>query len=100
MGDPDIHDRQMSSWAAAMAALSTLPNVVIKVRMRKRWPGGLCHTCSLHMADAPVIFTIPHQFSGMPQEDGDNWTEKDFEPYFKVVWNLFGPDRMVFGGNW
>lgn len=36
MGDPDIHDRQMSSWATAMAALSTLPNVVIKV---KRWLG-------------------------------------------------------------
>lgn len=52
------------------------------------------------MADAPAIFYIPRQFSGMPQEDGDNWTEKDFEPFFKVVWNLFGPDRMVFGGNW
>jgi predicted TIM-barrel fold metal-dependent hydrolase len=35
MGDPDIHDRQMSSWAAAMAALARLPNVVVKVRVKR-----------------------------------------------------------------
>lgn len=69
MGDPDIHDGQMARWAAAMAELAKLPNVVMK-------------------------------FSGMPQEDGDAWNVKDFEPYFAEVWRLFGPGRMAFGGNW
>ena len=36
----------------------------------------------------------------MPQEDGDAWNVKDFEPYFAEVWRLFGPGRMAFGGNW
>ena len=38
MGDPDIHDGQMARWAAAMAELAKLPNVVMKVR-------GCVRTC-------------------------------------------------------
>jgi L-fuconolactonase len=46
----------------------------------------------------------PHvccKVSGLVTEaDWHNWSENDFRPYLDVVFNAFGPDRLLFGSDW
>lgn len=41
------------------------------------------------------------KISGMVTEaDYHNWTPKQLQPYFDVVLEAFGPDRLLFGSDW
>ena len=41
------------------------------------------------------------KLSGMVTEaDWQNWSKKDFFPYLDVVFEHFGPDRLLFGSDW
>lgn len=41
------------------------------------------------------------KLSGMVTEaDHENWVEADIEPYMTVVFDAFGPDRVMFGSDW
>lgn len=69
-GKPGIRDRLMEPWADHIRQLATLPNVVCKL-------------------------------SGLVSEaDVENWTPDDLQPYIDVTLAAFGPDRVLFGGDW
>ena len=39
--------------------------------------------------------------SGMVTEDDwKNWKEEDFTPYLDIVFDAFGPDRVMVGSDW
>lgn len=41
------------------------------------------------------------KISGLVTEaDWGNWREADIRPYLDVVFNAFGPDRLMFGSDW
>lgn len=41
------------------------------------------------------------KLSGMVTEaDWHNWSKKDFFPYLDVMFEQFGPDRLMFGSDW
>ncbi len=67
---PFIKDRILSPWNADIRRLATLPNVYCKV-------------------------------SGLVTEaDLTNWKPVDFFPYLDVVFEAFGPQRIMFGSDW
>ena len=41
------------------------------------------------------------KISGMVTEAGfDSWTPQQLQPYFEVILEAFGPDRLLFGSDW
>jgi L-fuconolactonase len=69
-GNPNVRDRDQRSWKADIERLARLPNVVCKV--------------SGFIASAAP----------------DPWTVEDLTPIVVHVLDTFGPDRVVFGGDW
>ena len=70
MAKPDVKGRQVLQWAAQMREIATSPNVYCKL-------------------------------SGLVTEaDWQHWHADDFRPYFDVVFEAFGPDRLMFGSDW
>ncbi|MDB5122192.1 MAG: Amidohydrolase [Mucilaginibacter sp.] len=67
---PDIKNKNIDRWANGMRAIARHDNVWCKV-------------------------------SGMITEaDWQNWVLSDFEPYLDVVFEAFGPKRVMFGSDW
>lgn len=67
---PYIKDQKINTWSNFMAEIAKLPNVSCKV-------------------------------SGMITEaDWHNWSKKDFFPYLDIVFEHFGPDRLMYGSDW
>jgi L-fuconolactonase len=67
---PLIKAREIDSWARHIRALAAGPNVCCKV-------------------------------SGMITEaDWKAWRPEDIAPYLDVVFDAFGPDRLMFGSDW
>lgn len=67
---PDIKSGRLAPWDAQMKAIAAHPNVYCKV-------------------------------SGMVTEtDWRNWRPSHFRPYLDVVFDAFGPDRVMFGSDW
>ncbi len=67
---PYIKDGRLSPWDADIRRLAEHPNVVCKV-------------------------------SGMVTEaDWQDWQADDFYPYLDVVFDAFGPERLMFGSDW
>lgn len=67
---PDIRAHQLDPWREHMAELASLPNVVCKL-------------------------------SGMVTEaDHAHWSLADLEPYVTHALDVFGQDRVMFGGDW
>jgi L-fuconolactonase len=67
---PDIKNKNIDRWATGMKAIARHENVWCKV-------------------------------SGMITEaDWQNWVLSDFEPYLDVVFEAFGPKRVMFGSDW
>ena len=67
---PFIADRLLSPWASDMRRLATYPHVFCKV-------------------------------SGMVTEaDWQRWQPLDFRPYLDVIFESFGPRRIMFGSDW
>lgn len=70
IGKPDIRGGVMEPWRAQMAELASLPNVICKI-------------------------------SGVVTEaDHASWTADDIAPYVAHALEVFGADRVVFGGDW
>src|SRR3546814_10949072 len=70
LGKPGIADKEFNQWKDHIAAAANNPNVYCK-------------------------------FSGMVTEaDWTNWTTADLRPYAAIVLEHFGPERLVFGGDW
>jgi L-fuconolactonase len=67
---PDIKNGLLDPWRGQMRELASLPNVVCKV--------------------SGVVTEADHQ----------NWTSNDLSAYVLHVLDVFGPDRVVFGGDW
>ena len=67
---PDITGHLLDPWRAQMAELASLPNVCCKI-------------------------------SGMVTEaDHAQWTADDLAPYVAHVLDVFGEDRVLYGGDW
>jgi L-fuconolactonase len=70
LAKPRIRSREISDWAGSIKTIATNPNVYCKL-------------------------------SGLVTEaDWHNWREVDFKPYLDVVFEAFGPDRLMFGSDW
>ncbi len=69
-GKPAIADRRLEPWATQLRMLAQFPHI---------W-------CKL---------------SGLVTEaDHQNWTVEDLRPYLEVALDAFGPQRLMFGGDW
>lgn len=67
---PFIKARTLEPWASHVKTLAQNPNVFCKL-------------------------------SGLVTEaDWRNWTRGDFRPYLDVVFDAFGPDRLMLGSDW
>jgi L-fuconolactonase len=70
LGKPPIADGPIGPWADGIRALARLPNLYCKL-------------------------------SGMVTvADHARWTVADIRPYAEVVFDAFGPDRVMFGSDW
>jgi L-fuconolactonase len=70
VGKPDIKGHLLDPWRAEITTLAGFPNVSCKI-------------------------------SGMVTEaDHQNWTRDDLKPYIDHVIQAFGPERVMFGGDW
>ncbi|MBE3564564.1 MAG: amidohydrolase family protein [Thermogemmatispora sp.] len=70
LGKPPIRTGEREPWRQHIQALGELPNVVCKV-------------------------------SGMVTEaDHERWSAYDLVPYLGTVMAAFGPERLLFGGDW
>lgn len=70
MAKPEIQAKKEANWAATMREIAANPNVYCKV-------------------------------SGLVTEtDWHRWKKEDFWPYLDVVFDAFGPDRLMFGSDW
>lgn len=70
LAKPAIRDGELEPWATQMRELASHPNVWCKV-------------------------------SGLVTEaDWSRWRPEDFHPYLDVVFEAFGPQRLMFGSDW
>jgi L-fuconolactonase len=70
LAKPDIRQHNLDPWRAQMAELAELPNVVCKL-------------------------------SGLVTEaDHAAWSPADLQPYVLHALDIFGQDRVLFGGDW
>jgi L-fuconolactonase len=70
IGKPNIAGGEIEPWASQLYDMAKLPNV---------W-------CKL---------------SGVATEaDHQNWTREDLKPFLDTAIEAFGPDRIMFGGDW
>jgi len=70
LAKPPIKDKGMSPWSDQMRAAAQYPNVYAKV-------SGLNTAADLN-----------------------NWSAADLKPYIDFTFDIFGADRMMFGGDW
>ncbi|TGG93414.1 amidohydrolase [Natronospirillum operosum] len=70
MAKPDIRNQGWQAWADGMACLASFDHVYCKM-------------------------------SGLVTEaDWQGWQPSDFEPYLDHVFQVFGPERVMFGSDW
>jgi L-fuconolactonase len=70
LAKPPIRSGATSGWAEAIRELAKSPNVFCKV-------------------------------SGMVTEaDWNRWRREDLEPYWDIVFDAFGPERLLYGSDW
>jgi L-fucono-1,5-lactonase len=70
LAKPEIKTKSRSGWAALMHNIGAKPNVYCKL-------------------------------SGLVTEaDWHHWKKEDFRPYLDVVFDAFGPRRLMFGSDW
>ncbi|MBI2939537.1 MAG: amidohydrolase family protein [Chloroflexi bacterium] len=70
IGKPNIKDRVLEPWRTGLRDLASFPNVICKM-------------------------------SGLVTEaDHQRWTPDDLRPYVEHVLEVFGEDRVAFGGDW
>jgi L-fuconolactonase len=70
LAKPDIKAGLLDPWREEIRQLAAFPNVLCKI-------------------------------SGMVTEaDTERWTTADLRPYYETVYEAFGEDRVMFGGDW
>jgi L-fuconolactonase len=70
LGKPAVRDGILDPWREHLRELAALPNVACKI-------------------------------SGVVTEaDHNRWTETEIRPYIETALEAFGPDRVMFGGDW
>jgi L-fuconolactonase len=70
LAKPVVREQKINTWSNFMTEIAKQPNV----------------SCKL---------------SGLVTEaDWRNWSKSDFYPYLDVVFEQFGPDRLLFGSDW
>jgi L-fuconolactonase len=70
LAKPEIAAQKLEPWASLMREIAAQPNVYCKL-------------------------------SGMVTEaDWKSWKPTHFEPYLDVVFDAFGPERLMFGSDW
>lgn len=70
LGKPEINGGPGRAWTEGIQAMAEHPNVYCKV-------------------------------SGMVTEaDGSSWQPDDFKPYLDIVFEAFGPERLMYGSDW
>lgn len=70
IGKPAIRDRLLDPWRDQIKELASLPNVICKI--------------------SGMVTEASHQ----------HWTAEDLAPYVEHVVEVFGEDRVAFGGDW
>ncbi len=69
-GKPDIKNNLIASWREQLRTLAGFPNVLCKI-------------------------------SGLATEaDHERWTREELKPYIEHAIAVFGPDRVLYGGDW
>lgn len=54
-----------------------------------------------HMREFAAMEHVSCKLSGMVTEaDHAAWTPEDLKPYVATVWEIFGPDRLMYGSDW
>lgn len=70
LAKPEIKSNNLGSWLTDIRTIAENPNVYCKL-------------------------------SGLVTEaDWQNWKPEDFRPYLDVVFDAFGPERLMFGSDW
>jgi L-fuconolactonase len=70
LGKPNIKEHALEPWRAQMRELASLPNVICKVS------------------------------GAVTEADNAHWTADDLRPYVEHAIEVFGEDRVAFGGDW
>jgi L-fuconolactonase len=70
LGKPNIRGRQLDPWRQQIQELASLPNVICKVS------------------------------GAVTEADHQRWTMDDLRPYIEHVLDVFGEDRVAYGGDW
>jgi len=70
MAKPEVRTKNIAGWTAVMREIAKNPNVCCKV-------SGLVTEADWHL-----------------------WKKEDFRPYLDVVFDVFGPERLMFGSDW
>ena len=95
-----IYPRQLPAAAELVSRFPNQPFIVdhlakplIKTRQIEPWSGWI-----RKIANHENVFC---KLSGLVTEaDWNNWNPQDFAPYLDVVFEAFGPGRLVFGSDW
>jgi len=67
---PNIKEHVLDPWRKELKAMAALPNVICKLS------------------------------GAVTEADRDHWSEADLKPYVAHVLDVFGEDRVAFGGDW
>jgi len=70
LGKPNIKGQVLDPWREQMRELASLPNVICKIS------------------------------GAVTEADPERWTAEDLRPYIEHAIEVFGEDRVAFGGDW
>ncbi|HEU5103573.1 MAG TPA: amidohydrolase family protein [Roseiflexaceae bacterium] len=70
LGKPNIKGQVLNPWREQLRELASLPNVICKVS------------------------------GAVTEADPERWTAQDLRPYIEHALEVFGEDRVAFGGDW
>jgi L-fuconolactonase len=95
-----IFPQQLSAAIELVAAFPDQPFVldhIAKPRIRE----GIISPWREHVCELASASNVMCKVSGMVTEaDWQKWKPDDFRPYLDVVFEAFGPDRLMFGSDW
>lgn len=95
-----VYPRQLP---AALSLVEALPDqaFVVDHMAKPRIADGVMEPWATHMRELARHPNVWCKVSGMVTEaDWDAWTPGDLAPYLEVVFDAFGPGRMMFGSDW
>lgn len=95
-----VDHRQMANVVKLAASCPDVPMILDHIG-KPDIRGGRIEPWRTHLRD---LASLPHvlcKLSGVATEaDHATWTRDDLKPYIQAAAEAFGPDRLVFGGDW